>query len=639
MTDRIMNILISAGFLLSVLACEFTPSEIPFTELEQPSDELVPQIGIELTPGMDTLRITSSVWITFTAETGGHQVYEIKAELDGAPVVNTTFESENKIRAYIPAESLKDGFHEIKITIVTATNSGSIADKTGRENYWYELKWPVYMNKKARENFKIKAPVQTPDGVIISWPRYLYADFDRYVVTTNYNFNTRNSVSLTNPHLNSYMDNSYIEGLYVNYAVALYFSEWEFRIDDINWFESIRKPQVVINNDLTVDVSWERSKNEQEVKLYCIRTSAPEYGIPEEQDIEDLSMTTTRLQEKIGFGGNYQVQLRYIPKWFDSYHSTLNTAGGVATIALGDSIPSFEWAVWSTAENSLILYNQGAFRKFNTNTGESSASVSVTPVENVYLWTISGSPDGNYFGHFSNQEFIIRQSSDLSVVKRMNIQAFSGYNFILSSVSLSNNGLIGVTDHNNNLKIFDMGTGQKVFEEHFGSNYFLRKVILSPDGKNLALMYNDYQKGTTSLAYYSFNGTTISELGRIDGVGNDVSAVMSMSAEAQHKIAVARWHSMYNYTVEVRDSRTFEPLHQADVPGHFVPVAYDFAADRVISQYKSFPTRKYSLLTNLLSGQQNQIVQITGKEPLIFNGGTLYSGNGRKINVDNFITD
>jgi hypothetical protein len=638
MTDRIKNMLISAGLLVFLLACEFIPSEIPLTELEQPSDDLVPQIGIELTPGMDTLRIASSVWITFTAETGGRQIYNIRVELDGAPLGSITFESANKIRAYIPAEPLKDGFHEIKITTFTATNSGSIADKTGHESYGYELRWPVYVNKKARDNFKLKAPELTPEGILISWPRYLYADFNRYVVTTNYNFSNRNTISLTNPHLNSFMDNGYIEGIYVNYAVALYFSEWEFRIDDINWYESIKKPQVVINDDLTVDVSWNRSKNEQEVKYYCLRTSTPEYGIPEEQDIEDLTTTTARLEEKIGFGGNYQVQLRYIPKWFDSYHSTLSTAGGVATFALGDSIPPFEQAVLSTAENSFILYNQGTFSKYNFHTGESSASVSVTPVQNVYLWTVAGSPDGNYFGHFSNHEYVVRQSSDLSVVQRMNIHGYSGYNFVLSSVSLSNNGLVGVTDHNNNLKIFDVGTGQKIFEKQFESNYFLRKVILSPDGKNLALMFNDYQMGTTSLAYYTFNGTGISELGRVNGVGYDVSAVMTMSPESQHKIAVSRWHSMYNYTVEVRDSRTFDLLHQAQIPGYFMPVAYDFIADRVVSQYNSFPTRN-SLLTNLISGQQNQIVQLTGREPLIFNGGTLYAGNGRKINPDNYITD
>jgi hypothetical protein len=636
MKKRTKCLVCFACLLFGFSACEFSPSQIPLTEIEKPSEDNIPDIWIELTPAMDTLRLSAPAWVTYTAETGEHQVYDIKIQLDNADVGNVNYDSRNKIRAHINSDLLDDGFHELKITTYTATNSGSIADKTGNEAYWYELKWPVYVNKKAKENFQLKDLEFTPDGIKISWTQYNYADFNRYVFSSNYNFNLKNNTNITNPKQNSYIDNSYVEGIYANYSIALYYTEWGHQVDDVDYHEKIKKPEVSINEDCSVDVSWERAKNEQQVKLYCLRTSAPDYGIPEEHDLEDLNQTTLRLDEKIGFGADYQVRLRYIPTWFDSYHSALNTAGGVTTFALGDSVPRFQQAFLVPAENSFLMYNDGMFKKYSLLTGESLATASVTPTESVYLWTVTASPDGNYFGYFENHEYVIRRSSDLSVVKKMDIQAYDGYNFVLSSVSLSNNGLVGITDISSNLKIFDVGTGQKIFESH--SNDYLRKVILSPDGKNLALMLNDYDMGT-SLGYCNFDGTQISEIGRVNGVGKDVSEVLAVSSEAGHKLVVSRWRSMYDYNVEVRDSRTFELLYWVEIPSMFVPVAYDFSTDRVIAQHKSFPTKKYSYLFDLVTGEKNKVVQFAGKEPLVFTNGNVYSGNGRKINIDNFIIE
>jgi hypothetical protein len=91
--------------------------------------------------------------------------------------------------------------------------------------------------------------------------------------------------------------------------------------------------------------------------------------------------------------------------------------------------------------------------------------------------------------------------------------------------------------------------------------------------------------------------------------------------------------------VEVRDSRTFELLHSVEVPQLFVPVAYDFKTERVIAQHHSFPNKNFSILFDLKTGAQKKIVQFSGKEPLIFNDGIVYSGNGRSIPIDDFITE
>src|SRR5690349_8629892 len=107
-------------FLFFILySCEFSPSEIPLTGLEKPSN--VPPIRIELTPEMDTLRLSGPASITYNVETGEHQLYKVKITLDNVEIGNISYASPTKIRAYI--NSLEDGNHELKITTYTATNS------------------------------------------------------------------------------------------------------------------------------------------------------------------------------------------------------------------------------------------------------------------------------------------------------------------------------------------------------------------------------------------------------------------------------------------------------------------------------------------------------------------------------------
>ncbi len=635
MQRNIQYLVVLAGLLFSLYACEFSPSEIPLTEIEPPSAN-VPAIRIELKPEMDTLRLSEDAWVTYSVETGDNKLYRIDFQFDSIAIGDLSYESDKKVSAYIHTNLIENGIHELKIITYTATNSGSIADKIGSEVYRYEIKWPVFVNKQAKDNFKFNSLKFVPEGIMVSWPEYNYADFNRYEFSWSYANSQNGGVNITDPRQNSYIDNKYVEGCYAYYCVFVYYTAGGFRFDNLTYCKNITNPVVHVNGDCSVDIRWTHSKNEQYVQLYCIKTSAPNYGIPEEHDLTDLNDTTLRLNEKIGFGSDYQAQLRYIPQGFNNYHTILNTAGGLINFAIGDSVPRFQKAFHITAENSLLIYNEETLSKYNLITGESSATIPVASVENVYLWTMTGSPDGNYIGCFDNKEYEIRRSSDFSIIKKMDIAAYDGFNLTLNDISISNNGLIATADYFNNLRIFNSTSGQKIFEKNFNSDY-LRKAILSPDGKNLAVMLNDYSLNTTSLVYFSFDGNQLKELGRVHGVGEDVGAVLAFAPQSEQKVIVSRWRAMYEYNVEVRDSHTFELLHSVEVPMLFVPVVYDYKTDQVIAQYQSFPTEKYSYLIDLKTGTRKKTVQFAGKEPLVFISGNVLSGNGRSIRIEDYI--
>lgn len=625
------------SLLFILYSCEFSPSEIPLSELEKPGN--APAIWIELTPETDTLRLSAPAWITYNVETGEHQLYRIKFALDNVELEDLRYYSSTKISASIPVNSLGDGNHDLKITTYTSTNSGSIADKSGLEANLYELTWPVFVNKRAKENFAFNELEFTSGGIKISWPSYRYADFGGYEFSRTTNGSQSVKTNITNANQNYYIDKNYVEGLYLNYSIFVNFTESGFMFDHLSYNKAIKNPVVKVNKDCTVDVRWNHSENEESVGQYCIRTSSPTYAMPEkEHDLTELSDTTVRLDEKIGFAGDYQVQLRYIPKEYTNYHSALNTSGGVATYALGDSVPRFEAAFLVTATNSLLMYREGVVTKYSIPTGQSSQGITINPGGNAYTGMVNGSPDGNCFGYFDGHNYAVRRSSDFSIIKNMDIEAYDGFNLNLNRVAISNNGLIGTADYSGKFRIFDSATGLKIYEKQFDTNYYLSKVLFSPDGKNLAIIAN-YNQNNTFLIYYSFDGNQLVELGRVSGVAKDVREVLAYSPAEKHQIVVSLWRSVYNYNVEVRDSRTFELLHSVEVPQLFVPVAYDFKTERVIAQHHSFPNKNFSILFDLKTGAQKKIVQFSGKEPLIFNDGIVYSGNGRSIPIDDFITE
>lgn len=623
---------------LCFFSCEFSPSEVPLTEISKPS-EIAPEIFFELSPEMDTLKLSEASWIRYEVATGERELYQIKIEVDGIELENINYESSQKINAYIPAHSLSNGMHQLKITTYTSTNSGSIADKVGSEAYWYELNWPLLINNNAKQEFGFREVKLVPEGVKVSWTPYPYADFDHYDLKIYTNGVQDKTITITNSDLITFIDSSYIEGFYTYYSIFVYYKEFgsNFAHADIN--KPILTPHVQINDDCTVDIQWNHSDNEAAVGQYCISTSVPVYAIKEEHDILNLNDTILRLDQKIGFGGDYQVQLRYIPKDYNSYHNSLNTSGGLLTFALGNSLPRFEEAFLVAADNSLILYKDKTVSNYAIETGESSPTVALKPEGSGNTGMLYPSPDGNCFGYFENHQLIIRQSSDFSIISKTDVEGFDTYNLQLNGIAISNTGLIGTTDFFRHLRIFDSSTGRKIFEKEYDSDYYPRKVFVSADGKNLAVMANIYSEYTTALLYYSFDGSQLTELGRVSGVGEDSWEILKYGPENSHQMVVSHWTDMYQYVVEIRDSRTFNLLYSVDVPRLFVPVAYDFTTERVIAQYHSFPVQKYSYLFDMESGERKRIVFFSGKETLLFNNGIVFAGNGRYISIDDYLNE
>lgn len=618
--------------IIILSGCEYNPSDLPLNDITKPVS--ADPIELKLTPEMDTLRISESLWMTYSVNADSREVYSIEIQLDTA-VLNVI--NGKEIRTWLDLVNLSDGWHDLNITVYTATNSGSIADKLKTEAFVYNVHWPVYINKHARENLKFYPVSDFSGGVKLSWPEYNYADFSNYQISW-YSDRGSGSKLINNPHQNYFIDSSLIEGCYAYYTLTYNFDYYGGLSSDYLYYaSSIINPVVNVNSDWTVDVSWTKSIKEKLVQSYCLKTTAPNYGTTEEHDISDLNVTSLKLSNLIGFGGNYTVGLKYIPLLFNNYHSVLETKGGITTFALGESIPVFEKSFYISSENSFLLYNAGKFFKYIAQNRQITEGISAEAGTSTITNMISTSPDGNYFGYLWNEKYVIRRTSDFSIVNTVDIQGYANHNLLLNDVNISNNGIISTVDYNNYVRLFNVATGAKIYEIKYSLSYYTRESIISPDGQNIAIMVINYTTNKVELVYYSFNGTQLLEIGRVKEVGQDYSALIVYYPESEHKIIVPRWISMYHYVVEVRDSRDFTLLNSSDVAFQFVPVAYDFASNLAIAQFQSFPPKKYSLLIDLNTGVTRKIIQLTERSNYIFSERILYSGNGRSIDVNNYL--
>ncbi len=629
-----LKLLFIASFIVLFTSCEFAPSEIPLTEVQKPSDT-PPMIFIELKPGMDTLKLCNDATVTYTVDPGGAALYNIKFLLDGVELGNLGYYSSNSVYTNIPAYAMTDGLHELKIVTLTSTNSGSIADRVGAESYTYEVKWPVVVNKEARNNFGFYPIKQLPNGLQIRWTKYDYADFTNYKLT-RYSSIARNAVDLLtteNPDLNSFVDNAYIEGDYFSYGLYSEFVGYASQ----TYSEEIKKPKVTLNKDLTFNVSWDQTKHLQNLKSTFLKTSIPNYGYPEEHEITDPNITNNLFTEKVGFGGNYGIQLRYIPKGYEGYN-TFDVNGGYSTFALGDSIPAFERGFLIEGTNSMLIYNNGNFIRYNYSTGESSTPFAITPIESVDQRFIVSSASGELFGYFDNKQFVLRKSSDWSLVGEMDIEAYNGFNSVLGMISISNNGLVATIDIYDVLRIFNVPEGTKILEKESESPQIIQRTVLSPDGKNVGLSYSNNIENKNLLTSNTFSGGKLIEHGRYEQIGFDYESSITYSP-VSGKIIHLNYLGMYNYKINILNPETLVVENSVKIPEWFIPISYDYTNDQVIAQYQFFPIKRFSYLMGVKTGLQNKIVQFTGRGPFLFSDGKVFSGNGRSIKIDDYITE
>ncbi|MCG6191082.1 hypothetical protein [Maribellus maritimus] len=617
------------------VSCEFTPSEIQETFVEQP-DEHAPVLYIEVQPDMDTLKLASDVWTQFRLTSQEAEIYWVKIDFDDSNVYYSDYNSGALPSVHVSIGNYSEGLHYFTIQAFTASNSGSIADKVEAEGYLYEVQWPVIIHHGVDTRIDIKK-VEYMDGpVAVSWEKYDYYNFQNYVLS-KWSSTQVDGVKYTisNPRVTTVLDTTFLEGEYVSYSVSLnggYSPGVSFDVP-------IKTPDILLNEEEKMVVRWNRTQNPKNLGYYHVALKVPNTYSYQEIIKEDAEDTVAAYDISPGFGDNYEFQVRYVPKGFDQPYVIYNSSGGEALFSLGNQMLGFENAMKIGDTENILLYNDGLFYKYNMVTHTILDSVRVTGLTNPGFIRIS--PDGDFFSYFTNTDFVMRKTSDWGLVSQFTTPIMDYGTARFWSASISDNYHLAVIQHSNILSVTDIRTGTELFRKEGTQGEYFSDAVINSEGDKILYKTYVYDDGTNYLRLVNFDGNKLTELGETTAANPGANYEIIQYAILEDKVLILKCISTYRYSWEERSASDFSLISSFDIPDRFLPVAIDFNKQQLVMRYRFRTTydEASALYYDFEKSITHKIIPIIEGQKFVLSNEVLANGSGRYLPLNDLIQE
>lgn len=628
LSNRLILCLFAFALLFS--SCEFQPSEIPLTEVQKPSD-FAPMLEIEVTPDMDTLKLASDVWASFRFRSQVTQVNRVMIYLDDTQILDSQYDPLSLPKVYINPDLYSEGLHLITIRAITPTMTGSIADKVGAEGYLYEVQWPVIIKHNVSSMISILSATYKNPGVELRWEKYDYYGFEFYHINKS-TASTGNSFSTTisDPNRTVFLDTTYLEGEYVSYSVSLNYS-----FSHNTYFDRpIPSPEVSSSPGESLLVKWQKPANLPYLGKYYLQMKAPQGGTGGDFESSNPETTTTTFPP-VGFGGMYELQLRYVPKTYTGPYLNYESSGGRAYYSLGNRMTGFEYGHAIPSSSELLLYKNGTFYKYHVKTHTITDSLSTGQITGASLIRMTES--GQYFSYFQNNRFVFRKTSDFSLAGQFAADFMENGDVRLRSVSISDAKRAVVVDHFNSLRLFDVVSGDELVNVPSGSEIFMQSAAINSAGNKVMYLITYYNSSQTYIKMASVNGNSLQPVGEVltSGFYSTGSSFVFHGETA----VLLKYVSAYTYEVETRNVADFSKIAGTQIPGNFKPVALDPASGTLVTRYEFFPVKNYTWFVDYNNNQIKKMMPLVGRGELVLYDGILFSGSGSWLPIDALVTE
>lgn len=616
-------------FILLISACEYQPDEIPETFVEQPGDD-APVIFIQVQPEMDTLRLCNLALAKFNFDDSEKTPDWIQIYFDQELVLDQEYKKTQFPEFLIEAPNYSPGMHEFTIRAFIRTNTGSIADKLGAENYLYEAKWPVYIQHGAE--VKIESVVFSNGSARVQWSKYNFWDFIAYSFSKKSTIegNEYFAPMFTNPYFTSYVDVFYTEGEIAQYCIGLngYLQRcYEFSVP-------IKPPQIKLNQNNEIEISWEKSANQNNWESYFISSKYELNGFVEKQRIYTADSTAT-VFKKIGFGKPFEFQVRYIPKTFTGEYLNFQSAGGITIFNLGNPMPAYEKIYALGESEKLLLYKnvnyKDRFYRYNKTieTVEDSVQIEgfVTDKEKMMV-----SPNGEYFAYFTHEKFVLRKTSDFSIVSQQNFPFLNFGNLNIFNAQLSNDLRLFLVDHYYTFKMINAVNGEEILRKTSAGGNSIYQVKVNNNGDKIIFHQSELGKSTFSLFKIENN--------ELVWLGNSAEGKTFSDAQIHfinNKIVLLYKEGFWNYKIDIRNTNDFTIEKTVSIPEKYRPEIFQTNQLKVISNYVHSGYSGYSFLTDLESSTSQKIYPVLGWGPFLLKNNILYGSNGQYIHTNQLL--
>lgn len=299
------------GILLS--ACQFNTDDLYFVDLQKPE---APELEIvDLSLSQDTIFLTYYQNIQFNFSAGQNKVMQVSILIDGEEkYTRPNYEDSFTILA----SDLSEGVHKLSFSVITNSNSGSIADLLGYEGYQFlSNEWTLVCVKNDRMSSFVTKEVK--DGKLkISWEEHNKVNFKAYRVVKRYHFSgwITEDFYTTNPY---FIDEAYVgEKAYYDIYTEYYSSNgYEFHWAETQIENTLPEIKIRTNNSGQFEVYWEDNEFVAAIKNYrLIKLPTPADTITLHENLPGESNSFV-IPEGV-FGNQINYKLVVVPKMPDT---------------------------------------------------------------------------------------------------------------------------------------------------------------------------------------------------------------------------------------------------------------------------------------------------------------------------------
>jgi hypothetical protein len=220
---RVLNRLIVFTPLIFFVTCTFQSDEEFFNDIPEPDPAAVniqiQSINLaEQTPG-DTIRIFGSTNFMY-AISGKHGSNEsMKVFLDGDLIVDDTQYAANFGNFSVSKGNLKSGIADLKLELVMASGSGSLADSLGAEKFRITQQWVLKVDLSVPPIPVVTAAIE--NGMLtLHWPEYTKPNFQKYRIK-RLAANQTETIDIDEQSIHTWADMKYVGGYFYPFSYTV----------------------------------------------------------------------------------------------------------------------------------------------------------------------------------------------------------------------------------------------------------------------------------------------------------------------------------------------------------------------------------------------------------------------------------
>lgn len=237
-------------------SCNYTPTDIYFNQIPQ-SNGNSPVIRLNNVTKVDTLIVATSTTMNFNITNQSTAIVKVEVSLDGN-VIYSTQSAQGSFQIGI-SPSQYGTFSKLKIDVVTASNTGSLANSLGAESVETWDTWVI--------QYFSPPPVPTVSTSVkngfftLNWtplPPFYRKYFFNYKLSITYPY--QQDIVITDSSVSSYSDSAYVEGMQKTYILTLNVGPGNVMTQPFSMYEPPVMKATFNPSDSVVNIRWSKSK-------------------------------------------------------------------------------------------------------------------------------------------------------------------------------------------------------------------------------------------------------------------------------------------------------------------------------------------------------------------------------------------